>query len=45
MYSFANDVVLVDRSWTGVNRKQELRRETLKSKGFRISRTKTGYMR
>jgi hypothetical protein len=44
MYGFANNVVLVDRSRTGVNRKQELRRETLKSKGFRL-RTKTEYMR
>jgi hypothetical protein len=42
---FADDVVLVDKSREGVNRKLELWRQTLKSKGFRISRTKTAYMR
>ena len=41
---FADDVVLVDDSRTGVNRKLELWRQTLKSKGFRLSRTKTEYM-
>ena len=35
-----------DRSkWTGVNQKLELWRETLESKGFRLSRTQTEYMR
>jgi hypothetical protein len=42
---FADDVVLVDESQTGVNRKLELWRQTLQSKGFRVSRTKTEYMR
>ena len=42
---FADDVVLVDESRTGVNQKLELWRETLESKGFRLSRTKTKYMR
>ena len=42
---FANDVLLVDKSRTGVNQKLELRRETLESKDFRLSRTKTEYMR
>ena len=42
---FANDVVLVDDSRTGVNRKLELWRKTVKLKGFRLSRTKTEYMR
>jgi len=42
---FADDVVLVDDSRTGVNRKLELWRRTLESKGFRLSRTKTEYMR
>jgi hypothetical protein len=42
---FADDVVLVDESQAGVNRKQELQRETLESNGFRFSRTKTEYMR
>jgi hypothetical protein len=42
---FADDVVLVDDSREGVNRKLELWCQTLESKGFRISRTKTEYMR
>jgi hypothetical protein len=42
---FADDVVLVDESREEVNRKLELWRQTLESKGFRISRTKTEYMR
>ena len=42
---FADDVVLVDETRAGVNRKLELWRQTLESKGFRLSRTKTEYMR
>ena len=42
---FADDVVLVDESQARVNRKLELWRQTLESKGFRLSRTKTEYMR
>ena len=42
---FADDVALVDDSQTGVNRKLELWRQTLESKGFRLSRTKNEYMR
>ena len=41
---FTEDVVLVDESRAGVNRKLELWRHTLESKGFRLSRTKTEYM-
>ena len=41
---FADDVALVDESRAGVNRKLELWRRTLESKGFRLSRTKTKYM-
>ena len=41
---FADDVVLVDESRVGVNRKLELWRRTLESKRFRLSRTKTEYM-
>ncbi|KAG2658209.1 hypothetical protein PVAP13_1KG266040 [Panicum virgatum] len=41
---FADDVVLADESKAGVNRKLELWRRTLESKGFRLSRTKTEYM-
>ena len=36
--------MLVDESRTGVNQKLELWRETLESKGFRLSRNKTKYM-
>ena len=42
---FTDDVVLVDESQTGVNRKLELWWQTLESKSFRLSRTKTEYMR
>ena len=42
---FADDVVLVDESQARVNRKLELWQQTLESKGFRIRRTKTEYMR
>jgi hypothetical protein len=42
---FSDDVVLVDDSRTWVNMKLELQRQTLKTKGLRLSRTKTGYMR
>src|SRR5688572_17107910 len=42
---FVDDVVLVDESREGVNRKLELCRQSLQSKCFRISRTKTEYMR
>ena len=40
----ADDVVLVDKSRARVNRKLELWRRTLESKGFRLSRTKTEHM-
>jgi hypothetical protein len=42
---FADDVVLVDKSRTGVDQKLELWRRTLKAKGFRLSRSKTEYMK
>jgi hypothetical protein len=42
---FADDVVLIDDSRIGVNQKLELWRQTLESKDFRLSRTKTEYMR
>ena len=41
---FADDVMLVDESRAGVNRKLELWRRTLESKEFKLSRTKTEYM-
>jgi hypothetical protein len=42
---FANDVVLVDESRTGVDQKLELWRRTLEAKGFRLSRSKTECMK
>jgi hypothetical protein len=42
---FVDDVVLIDENMIGVNQKLELWRQTLKSKGFKLSRTKTEYMR
>ena len=42
---FADDVVLIEESRIGVDRKLELWRQTLESKGFRLSRIKTEYMR
>jgi hypothetical protein len=41
---FADDLVLVGESREGVNRKLELWKHILELKGFRLSRTKTGYM-
>jgi hypothetical protein len=42
---FADDVVLVDESRTGVDQKLELWRPTLEAKGFRLSRSKTEYIK
>jgi hypothetical protein len=42
---FADDVVLVDESRTGVHQKLELWRRTLEAKGFSLSRSKTEYMK
>uniref|UniRef100_A0A0A9HNU0 Reverse transcriptase domain-containing protein n=1 Tax=Arundo donax TaxID=35708 RepID=A0A0A9HNU0_ARUDO len=42
---FADDMMLVDDSRTEVNKELELWRQTLESKGFRLSRTKTEYIR
>jgi hypothetical protein len=42
---FADDVVLVDESRTGVDQKLELWRRTLEVKGFMLSRYKTKYMK
>ena len=41
---FADDIVLVDETIAGVNVKLELWRQTLESRGFRLSRVKTEYM-
>jgi hypothetical protein len=42
---FADGVVLVDESRTGVDQKLELWRRTLEAKGFRLSRSKMEYMK
>ena len=41
---FTDDIVLVDETRAGVNAKLELWRQTLESRGFRLSRAKTEYM-
>jgi hypothetical protein len=42
---FTDDVVLVDESRMGVDQKLELWRRTLEAKGFRLSMSKTDYMK
>jgi hypothetical protein len=42
---FADDVILVNESRTGVDQKLELCRWTLEAKGFRLRRSKTKYMK
>jgi hypothetical protein len=42
---YADDIVLVDESRTGVDKKLELWRRTLEAKGFMLSRSKTEYMK
>jgi hypothetical protein len=42
---FADDVVLIDESRTGVDQKLELWRQTLEVRGFRLSRSKMEYMK
>ena len=41
---FADDVVLIDETQRGVNDKLEVWRQTLESKGFRLSKNKTEYL-
>ncbi|KAM3377282.1 hypothetical protein P3S68_009695 [Capsicum galapagoense] len=42
---FADDVVLIDESCRGVNDKLEVWRQTLESKEFRLTKTKTEYLK
>jgi hypothetical protein len=42
---FTDDVILVDESGTGVDQKLELWRRTLEAKYFRLSMSKTEYMK
>ncbi|XP_070031783.1 uncharacterized protein [Nicotiana tomentosiformis] len=41
---FADDIVLIDETRSGVNERLEVSRQTLESKGFKLSRTKTKYI-
>ncbi|XP_060210213.1 uncharacterized protein LOC132637083 [Lycium barbarum] len=41
---FSDDIVLIDESWSSVNARLEVWRQTLESKGFKLSRTKTEYL-
>ena len=41
---FADDTILIDETRDGVNARLEVWRQTLESKGFRLSRTKTEYL-
>ncbi|XP_070040439.1 secreted RxLR effector protein 78-like [Nicotiana tomentosiformis] len=41
---FADDIVLIDETCSGVNARLEVWRQTLESKGFKLSRTKTEYL-
>jgi hypothetical protein len=42
---FADDVIFVDKSRTGVDQKLELWRWTLEAKGFKLSRSKMEYIK
>ena len=44
VYVFADDIDLIDETRAGVNTKLELWRQTLESRDFRLSRTKTEYV-
>lgn len=41
---FADTIVLIDKTLIGVNARLEVWRQTLESKGFRLSRTKIEYL-
>ena len=42
---FADDIVLIDETMGGLNEKLERWRQSLESRGFRMSRSKTEYLR
>jgi len=42
---FANDIILIDETRHGIDSKLELWRHTLESRGFKLSRSKTEYLR
>nr|XP_009802177.1 PREDICTED: uncharacterized protein LOC104247782 [Nicotiana sylvestris] len=41
---FADDIVLIDKTRGGINARLEVWRQTLESKGFKLSRSKTEYL-
>ncbi|XP_070034892.1 uncharacterized protein [Nicotiana tomentosiformis] len=41
---FADDMVMIDESRASVNERLEVWRQALKSKGFKLSKTKTEYL-
>jgi len=42
---FINDIVLIDETMDGLNNKLEQWRYSLESRGFKFSRSKTGYLK
>ena len=45
MHDICNDIVLINDPREGVNRKFEQLRDTLMAKGFKLSRSKTQYLK
>ncbi|XP_060170638.1 uncharacterized protein LOC132601573 [Lycium barbarum] len=41
---FADDIIRIDESWSGVKARLDVWRQTLESKGFKLSRTKIEYL-
>ncbi|XP_070009448.1 uncharacterized protein [Nicotiana sylvestris] len=41
---FADDIVLINEMWGGINERLEILRQSLESKGFKLSKTKTKYL-
>lgn len=39
-----DDIVLMDKTWEGVNARLEVWREALKTKGFKLGKSKTEYV-
>jgi len=42
---FVDDIALIDETMNGINSKLEQLRYTLESRGFKLSRSKTKYLR
>lgn len=41
---FTDDIILIDKTCSSVNYKLKVRRQTLETKGFKLTRTKSGYL-